>query len=72
MNNIYETNERTEKYQQIEDRTKMNIISKNYNNNNNKMQQVDSTAGWGEQTKELVYIQRQNNRNFPIWKMKWT
>ena len=48
MNNIYETNERTEKYQQIEDRTKMNIISKNYNNNNNKMQQVDSTAGWGE------------------------
>ena len=44
----------------------MNIISKNYNNNNNKMQQVDSTAGWGEQTKEVVYIQRQNNRNFPI------
>lgn len=43
----------------------MNFRSKNYNNNN-KMQQVDSIAGWGEQTKESVYTQRQNNRNFPI------
>lgn len=66
MNNIkiFQTNERIEEYQQIEDRTKQNFRGKNYNNN--KKQQVDSIAGWGEQTKESVYTQRQNNRNFPI------
>lgn len=43
-----------------------NFRSKNYNNNSNKMQQADSIAEWGEQTKKSVYTQRQNNRNFPI------
>ena len=66
MNNIkiFQTNERIEEYQQIEDTTKQNFRGKNYNNN--KKQQVDSIAGWGEHTKESVYTQRQNNRNFPI------
>lgn len=30
-----------------------NFRSKNYNNNSNKMQQADSIAEWGEQTKNI-------------------